>query len=327
MRAWQLSRDGEPEDVLELREIDRPSPGAGQVLIAVSCSALALPDVMQCRGTYPFLPPRPMTPGLEFCGTVVAAGEGAEVVPGALVMGVAAFQTGHGAFAGYCLASATSVFPLAPGMALDAAAAFTIAYHTGWISLVRRGALREGETVLIHGAAGGVGLAAIQLAKAVGARVITTSGGAEKQEICRKAGADLAIDHMRDDWVATVLAETGGRGVNVVYDPVGGEMFEKSVACTAAEGRLLPVGYASGRWGHVNFSDLNLRNLSIVGALGGGPWMPLDERRAMHARLLELFSEGKLSANVERVIEFGEIPAGLSAVARRDVRGRIVARH
>ena len=264
--------------------------------------------------------------GTGVCGTVVAAGEGAEAEPGAVVMGVAAFQTGRGAFADYCLASATSVFPLAPGMAHEAAAAFTIAYHTGWISLVRRGGLREGETVLIHGAAGGVGLAAILLAKAVGARVITTCGGADKQEICRKAGADLAIDHLRQNWFEAVLAETGGQGVNVVYDPVGGEMFEKSVACTAVEGRLLPVGHACGRWGQVNFSDLNLRNLSIVGALGGGPWMPLEERRAMHARLLELFSEGKLSANIERVIEFEEIPAGLAAVARRDVRGRIVAR-
>src|SRR5690606_8208823 len=120
-----------------------------------------------CRGTYTFLPPRPMTPGLEFCGTVVAAGEGAECEAGALVMGVSAFQTGRGAFADYCLASATSVWPLADGMPHEAAAAFTIAYHTGWISLVRRGGLREGETVLVHGAAGGVGLAAIQLAKAL----------------------------------------------------------------------------------------------------------------------------------------------------------------
>lgn len=327
MRAWQLSRDGEPEDVLELREIDRPNPGPGQVLVAVSCSALALPDVMQCRGTYTFLPPRPMTPGLEFCGTVIAAGDGTSHEPGALVMGVSAFQTGHGSFADYCLASATSVWSLVEGMPHEAAAAFTIAYHTGWISLVRRGRLREGETVLIHGAAGGVGLAAIQLAKALGARVITSSGGAEKQAICHNAGADLAIDHTRDDWVAAVLAETGGRGADVIYDPVGGEMFEKSIACTAVEGRLLPVGYASGRWGNVNVSDINLKNLSIVGALGGGPWMPLEERRTMHAALLELFREGKLSANVERTISFEAIPAGLAAVARRDVRGRIVARH
>jgi len=113
----------------------------------------------------------------------------------------------------------------------------------------------------------------------------------------------------------------------VVYDPVGGEMFEQSVGCTAAEGRLLPVGYASGRWGQVNFSQLNLKNLSIVGALGGGPWMPMDERRAMHAQLLGLFSAGKLSANVDRTIAFEDIPAGLAAVARREVHGRIVARH
>src|SRR5690606_38080950 len=127
------------------------SPGPDQVLISVSCSALALPDVMQCRGTYTFLPPRPITPGLEFCGTVVAAGEAAECEPGALVMGVSAFQTGRGAFADYCLASATSIWPLADNMPHEAAAAFTIAYHTGWISLVRRGGLREGETVLVHG--------------------------------------------------------------------------------------------------------------------------------------------------------------------------------
>lgn len=327
MRAWQLSHDGEPQDVLHLAEIERPAPGPGQVLIEVSCSALALPDVMQCRGTYTFLPPRPMTPGLEFCGTVVAAGEGAASEIGSVVMGVSAFQTGRGAFADYCLASATSIWPLAEDMPHEAAAAFTIAYHTGWISLVRRGGLREGETVLVHGAAGGVGLAAIQLAKALGARVITTSGGAAKQAICREAGADLAIDHQRDDWVGAVLTETGGNGANVVYDPVGGEMFENSVACTAVEGRLLPVGYASGRWGNINFSDLNLKNLSIVGALGGGPWMSREERLAMHSRLLDLFQTGKLSANVDRTIAFADISAGLAAVARREVHGRIVARH
>lgn len=327
MRAWQLISNGEPENVLRLSEIDTPLPGPGQVLIEVSSSALALPDVMQCRGTYTFLPPRPMTPGLEFCGTVVAAGDDTGCDTGTVVMGVAAFQTGHGAFADYCLASATSVWPLAEGMARETAAAFTIAYHTGWIALVRRARLREGETVLIHGAAGGVGLAAIYLAKALGARVVTTSGGAEKQDICRKAGADLALDHQRDDWVQAVLAETGGRGADIVYDPVGGEMFEQSLACTAVEGRLLPVGYASGRWGDVSFSDLNLKNLSIVGALGGGPWMTREDRLAMHAKLLDLFTAGKLAANVERTIGFEDIPAGLSSVARREVRGRIVAMH
>lgn len=327
MRAWQLVSDGEPADVLKRANVPILQPGPGQVLIDVLASALGLPDVFQCRGTYPILPPRPMTPGLEFCGTVIAVGEGVTTAVGARVMGTAAFFTGHGAFADKCLASATSVWPVAQGMSAAEAAGFTIAFHTAWLGLVRRAGMRAGETVLVHGGAGGVGSAAIRLAKALGARVISTSGGAAKTEVCSHAGADRAIDHLSEDWLAAVLQETGGRGVDLVYDPVGGEMFEKSLECLASEGRLLPIGYASGRWGQVSFSDLNRRNASIVGALGGGGWLPRDEMVIMHQQLLDIYAAGKVKTDISREIAFDDIPEGLTALANRGVLGRIVALH
>jgi NADPH2:quinone reductase len=268
-----------------------------------------------------------MTPGLEFAGVVVAAGEGAKAAVGSKVMGIAAFMTGFGAFADRCKAFDRSVYPLAPGMDVAEAAGFVIAFHTAHLGLVRRARLEAGETVLVHGGAGGVGLAAIQLAKALGARVLTTAGGTHKVAACREAGADLAFDHGAEDWVAAAKAATGGRGVDIVYDPVGGEVFERSVECVAPEGRMLPIGFASGRRGQIPMDVLNLKNISVVGVLGGGGWVDRAGMLAMHGQLLDLYARGKVRPYVDRKVAFSDIPSGLAAVADREVRGRIVALH
>jgi NADPH2:quinone reductase len=245
---------------------------------------------------------------------------------GAKILGVTAVAaTGHGAFADQCRALERATYPVPNGMSDVEAAAFTIAYQTAHVGLVRRARLHLGETVLVHGASGGTGFAAVQLAKALGARVIATAGGPEKVKACRALGADIAIDYAADDFVAEVNAATNGKGANIIYDPVGGEVFERSVECLAYEGRLLPIGYASGRWGNVPPNQLAWRNASIVGVLPTG--FPRSDMLAMHAHLARLYEEGSIRVLVDRQIAFDEIPVGLTDVAERRVQGRIVALH
>lgn len=326
MRAWQVVRNGEPDVALELGESALPALGPGDLNIRVIASGLALPDVLQCRGTYPLKPTVPFTPGLEFVGEVVATGADVATPVGAKVMGVTALvQTGKGAFADQCRASERTTYPVPAGMSDGEAAAFTIAYHTAHVGLVRRARLQPGETVLVHGASGGTGFAAVQLAKALGARVIATAGGPDKVKACLDLGADVAIDYAAKDFVDEVQGATDGRGADIVYDPVGGEVFERSVQCTAREGRLIPIGYASGRWGMIPPTELAWRNASILGALPSG--FPRSEMLAMHAHLAGLYETGKIRVAVDRQIAFDDIPKGLMDVAQRRVQGRIVALH
>lgn len=323
MRAWRVDSLGEPGDVMKQVSTELPPAGPGEMVVRVAASALALPDVMLCRGTYSMTPPLPLTPGLEFVGTVTAIGPGVSTPIGTRVMGVSAFLTGCGAFADECKTYERTAYPVGSGMDDADAAAFTIAYHTAYVGLVRRAKLAVGETVLVHGGAGGTGFAAIQLAKALGATVIATAGGAEKVAHCRELGADLAIDHTNVDWVQAANDATGGRGVDIVFDPVGGEMFEKSVDCLATEGRLLPIGFACGRRGVVPTGILNRKNASIVGVLGGG--LDWSVMLAMHDHLLRLYAEGAIKMAIDRRITFSEIRDGLQDLADRKVRGRIVA--
>jgi len=325
MRAWQVNGQGEPKDILKQVTLDLAPAGPGELNVHVIASALALPDVLLCRGVYPLTPPLPFAPGLEFVGTVSEAGPGTTTPVGTKVMGVAAFTMGHGAFADSCKTYEMMVYPVPDGMDDADASAFVIAYQTAYIGLVRRGKMEAGETVLVHGAAGGTGFAAVMLARALGAKVIATAGGAEKAAFCRELGADVAIDHTAGDWVKAVNETTGGRGADVVFDPVGGEMFEKSPDCMASEGRLLPIGFACGRWGLISPVVLTLKNISIVGALAGG--FPRDWMMSMHNHLVELYNKGAIRMVIDQRIGFDDIAKGVQDVADRKVRGRIVAIH
>lgn len=325
MRAWRVTGKGEPSEVMELAEVELGGAGPGEMVVKVAASGLALPDVLLCRGTYPLTPPLPFTPGLEFVGTVTETGPGVATPVGTRVMGVAAFVNGTGSFADSCKTYEMMVFPAEPTMPDPEAAAFTIAYHTAYCALVRRAQAKTGETLLVHGGAGGTGFAAIQLGKALGLQVLATAGGADKAAACRALGADHVFDHMSGDWVAAVQDATGGRGVDIVFDPVGGEMYERSVDCMASEARLLPIGFACGRWGEVSPQVLALRNISVVGALGGG--FPRDFMLEMHQHLLALYREGKIRVLLDQTVGFDGIRDGVQWVADRKVKGRVVATH
>jgi len=324
MRAWQVEENGEPDRVLRLGERAVPQPAPGQLRVKVAAAGLGLPDVFLCRGEYPFSPPFPFVPGQEVVGVVTAAGPGAEIPVGRRVMGVTAFYEGHGGFAEETIVPAATAFRVPEDMSDEDAASFVIPYHTAWIGLVRRGALLAGETLLVHGGAGGSGQAAIQVGRARGAKVIATAGGPAKVARCLEAGAHRAIDHSAEDFVEAVRAETSGRGADVVFDPVGGAVLERSLECTASEGRILVVGFASGGFARVSSGKAMMSNLSVVGVFVGA-----YDRTAMgpiHEQLLELSSRGDVCPLAARLVPFAELPMALAELAGRQMIGKSVTR-
>ena len=195
MRAWQVQAQGEPIDVLELVELEPPRPGPGQLRIRVTAAGIGLPDVLMCRGSYPLTPPLPFVAGQEATGVVTAVGDGVDVPLGSRVMAVTVFYQGHGSFAEECLVGGDSTFPVPDGLSDSEAAGFWIPHLTGWIGLVDRGHVAPGDQLAVLGASGGSGIAAVQLGKALGARVIAVVGDEERAEFCRRLGADATIVH------------------------------------------------------------------------------------------------------------------------------------
>jgi NADPH2:quinone reductase len=276
------------------------------------------------RGHYQVRPPLPFTPGIEACGDVVALGEGVtHVAVGDRVLGGAEIPTGS--FADVTLMSGTDTFR-APDSLDDAqAASLHLAYQTGWFGLHRRARLRAGETLLVHAAAGGVGSAAVQLGKAAGARVIAVVGSAGKAEVASSLGADVVVDRSREDVVAVVKDVTGGRGADVVYDPVGGAAFTGSTKCVAFEGRIVVVGFTSGEIPSPALSHALVKNYSIVGLHWGlYRTLGIDLVHEAYAELARLSDEGKISPLVSERIALDAVPDALQRLAAGATTGRVV---
>ncbi len=245
MKAWRVHELGEPRDVLRFEEIDDPTAGPGQLLVRTLAAPANFPDVLLCRGKYQVRPPLPFTPGVELCGEVISVGENVtRFSVGDRVIGNPNLPLG--AFAERTVMDEVNAFPAPASLDDASASALFIGYQTAWFALHRRTRLLEGETLLVHAAAGGVGSAAVQLGKAAGARVIGVVGGSEKAEYCRRLGADLVIDRHTDDFVPLVKEFTGGKGADVVFDPVGGDAYTGSTKCIAFEGRIVIIGFAGG---------------------------------------------------------------------------------
>ena len=322
MRAWQVQGAGEPRDVLHEVEVDLPAPGTGEVRIRVTAAGIGLPDVFMCRGTYPLTPGLPFTSGQEATGTVTAVGEGVDLPIGTRIMCVTSFIGGHGSFAEECLAAADGAFPVPEGLTDAQAAGFWIPHLTGWIGLVDRGVLASGDWLAVLGASGGSGIAAVQLGHALGARVIAVVSDDERAEFARTLGADATVNH-RDGPLAAALRElTDGRGVDLVYDPVGGPLAEDAVGAMARYGRLLAVGFASGRWPEIDAHRLVVTNTSLVGVFAGG--YSRAELDAIHANLAALVDTGRLRNAVTAEVPFAELPAALQRMADRSVVGKLV---
>jgi NADPH2:quinone reductase len=322
MRAWQVQGAGEPRDVLHAVEVDVPEPEPGQIRIRITAAGIGLPDVFMCRGTYPLTPPLPFTPGQEATGVVTAVGDGVDFAIGDRVMCVSAFYLGHGSFAEECLVVADTAFPVPDGLTDTEAAGFWIPHLTGWIGLVDRGHLAAGDVLAVLGASGGSGIAAVQLGRALGARVIAVVGDEERAAFCRELGADATVSY-RDGPLAPALRElTDGRGVDVIYDPVGGSVAEDAAGALARHGRLLAVGFASGTWPKLATHDLVVQNHSLVGVFAGG--YARDELDAIHANLAALVADGRLRNAVTAEIPFADLPVALQQMADRGVVGKRV---
>ncbi|MGQ0624352.1 MAG: NADPH:quinone oxidoreductase family protein [Sporichthyaceae bacterium] len=323
MKAWQAGSLGEPHEVLQLRETEVPAPGPGQLGVRVLAAVANFPDVLMCRGLYQERPELPFTPGVELCGEVTALGAGVNSVAiGDRVIGMAVLP--HGGFAEHAILSAAFAFAAPPALDDAAAAALTIAYQTGWFALHKRTTLRAGETLLVHAAAGGVGSAAIQLGKAAGARVIGVVGGRAKAEIATALGADVVIDRYVTDFVAEVKKTTGGRGVDVVYDPVGGDAFRGSTKCIAFEGRILVIGFAGGDIPSAAMNHTLIKNYSVVG-LHWGLYREKDPQAMhdCHAELGKLVESKVIAPWISERVPLAQVPAALTHLADGTTTGRV----
>ena len=326
MRALRVHRIGDPAEVLQLdSDVAVPQPARGQVRIRVDAAALNFADDLICRGKYQEKPSLPFTPGLEVSGEVVAAGSETTIAPGTRVMAFAALP--HGGLAEEALAHEVMTFPLPEGFPANQAAAMLVTYQTSYVALHRRAHLRPSEVLLVHAGAGGVGSSAIQLGKAAGAMVIATAGGAEKVAICRDLGADKVIDYRNEDFVAEVNAWTDGRGADVIYDPVGGDTFDRSRKCIAWEGRILVIGFASGRIPEAPANHALVKNYSILGVhYARYSLMNPEYLREVHASLMELHAQGKIPPLLRQEVSLEDVPGALGSLVSGGTVGKVVVR-
>ena len=323
MRAWQVHQFGDLRDAMTLTDIPDPEPGPGQILVRVLAAPANFPDVLMCQGAYQVKPPLPFTPGVELCGEVIALGPGVTgFARGERVVGAAAMPAGS--FAEVAIMDAAGAFPAPESLDDAEAAAFYISYQTGWFALHRRAHLAPGETLLVHAAAGGVGSAAVQLGKAAGARVIGVVGGEEKAEAARVLGADVVVDRRTQDFAPVVKDVTGGRGADVIYDPVGGDAYDRSAKCVAFEGRILVIGFAGGRVPAPALNHALIKNYSIVG-LHWGLYATKEPKaiRDCHDQLLKLAAAGAVKPLVSERLGLADVIDGLERLAAGTTIGRL----
>jgi NADPH2:quinone reductase len=338
MRAVRVSRFGEPEDVVEVGEADAPAPGPGEALVRVAAGSLNFGDVARCRGGVAAVTPEPpFTLGMDMAGVVESAGDGLEDWVGRRVVGIA--QQSLGGLAE--LAVAGTVFEAPAELDDEEAAAFVLPFHVSHLALHERAALQKGETVLVRGGASAVGTAAIQLAKAAGARVIAVAGGPDKGKVCSDLGADLVLDHRSDDVFTAVMDDTGDRGADVIFDPIGGEATETTWTCAARGGRYLAVGFnddpQSGLTGRP-LRKASMLNLTVMGVLlayfdtprafrqfGINAFGP-ETGHQVHAHLCELVTAGAIRPYIGRRIGMDEVGAALADHAAGRTSGRTVVR-
>ncbi len=310
-KAWKIHAEGQPRDVLRVEQADLPALASGEMRVKVAAASLGLPDYFMCTGQYPANPKDgPFTPGGEVVGTVIAVGPDVKTPIGARVLGMTDFWRGYGSLAEECIVREDEVNPAPDFVPDDAAASLRIAYHTAWVGLVTNGKTQPGENVLVLGAAGGTGAAAIELSKALGGRVIAVASSKEKLEYCRKLGADDVIDRTTQNVVEETMRLTGGKGADLIYDPVGGTAGEEAFEAIAMQGRFLLVGWACGRWPEIPIWKTLMRNSSLVGVYAGRSYGG-DVHAEIHKGLMDFYRQGKIRSLTTRSIGFDEVPDAL----------------
>jgi putative PIG3 family NAD(P)H quinone oxidoreductase len=317
------AREPGPPEVLGVAQAELPAAKRGEVLIRVAYAGVNRPDCLQRAGGYP--PPADASPiiGLEIAGTVVALGEG---VSEWRVGDVVCALTPGGGYAEYCTTPAAYCLPVPRGLSVLEAASLPENYFTVWHNVFERGHLREGETLLVHGGSSGIGLAAIQLAKAFGASVITTVGSAEKAAYCRNAGADHALNYREQDFAVEVATLTGKRGVDVILDMVGGDYIEKNLKCLALEGRLVFIAFLHGSRAEVDWRFIMLKRQTITGStMRASPHLRKAAiAKALRERVWPLFEAGKLKPAIYRVFPLAEAAAAHALMESSQHIGKIM---
>lgn len=321
MKAWQVTEWCEPE-AMHWTDVPSPEPGPAQVRIRMHAAALNFFDILQIQGKYQVKPPFPFTPGAEVAGVIDSIGAD-----------VTNFQVGDrvlampqlGAFSEQVLADANRTFPMPADMSFEEAAAFPIVYQTSWCALVTRGALAPGETLLVHAGASGVGMSAIQLGRALSATVIATASTQEKLDFAIRLGASHAINYSDASWVDQVKKLTNGRGVDVIYDPVGGDIFDQSNKVIAPAGRHMVIGFASGRIPTLAANRALLKNMSLVGVFWGG-WVAAHPHymQETHDALMGCYAAGSIKPVVSSATPLADLPAALRLLSERKVLGKAV---
>lgn len=324
VKAWSVGQLGEPIDVLKLDARSIPEPAKGELVVRILAGAANFADVLMCRGEYQVRPDLPFTPGREVCGEVVAVGpEVTRAAVGDRVLGLTALP--WGGFAGYALMSEETAHR-APASLDDAqASCLFIGYQTGWFGLHRLARIQPGETLLVHAAAGGVGSAAVQLGKAAGAQVVGVVGGEAKADYARRLGADVVVNRREEDFVQVVKEFTDGRGADVVFDPVGGEVYQRSTKCVAFEGRILVVGFAGGEIQTAKLNHALVKNYSILG-IHWGLYNTKNPRAVdhCHQELCKLADCGAIDPFVSERFPIDGVPAALQKLADGRTVGRVV---
>lgn len=315
MLAYQIQATGEPAAFADLPV---PTPGPGQIRLRIRACGLNFADLLMQKGTYQDIPPAPFTLGLEVAGVVDSIGDGVSgLIPGDRV----AVYSGHGGLAEYGVFDAERAVKLPDSMSFEDAAAIQIAYGTSHMALDHRAHLKPGETLLVTGAAGGVGLTAVEIGKLMGARVIAHARGADKLEVARKAGADILIDDAED--LRARVKELGG--ADVVYDAIGGEVFKAAFRATNPEGRLLPIGFAGGDVPQIPANHLLVKNLTVIGFYIGGylkfrPQVVHDS----FATLFDWHSQGRIKPHISHTLPLTQVAEGMTLLKERKSTGKVV---
>ena len=321
MKAIVCKAFGPPSDLV-YEEIPSPQPGPKEVLVTNKACGVNFPDTLIIQGKYQFKPELPFTPGSDIAGVVKAVGEGVKnVKPGDEVFGFVM----NGGFAEEVIVPSKACFPKPPNMDFPIAASFMMAYGTSYYALKDRGQLKEGETLLVLGASGGVGLAAVELGKLMGARVIAAASTDEKLALCKEYGADEVINYTSEDLKSRVKELTDNKGADVVYDPVGGLYSEAALRATAWEGRFLVVGFAAGDIPKIPLNLALLKGCSIVGVFWGNFAMKTPQKNFQNTmELMQWYAGGKLKPHIHAVYPLAEVPHALEEMMNRKVRGKLV---
>ena len=321
MKAILCQEWGQPE-TLVLADVATPEPKPGEVRIGVHACSINFADTLMIQGLYQEKPPFPFSPGMEVAGEITAVGENvSHLKPGDRV----AALVGHGGLAEEVTTSAMTCIPLPDEMDFVTCAAFSIAYGTSHIALAHRGNLQKGETLLVHGAAGGVGLTAVELGKLLGATVIATASTAEKLALAQKYGADHLINYREEDFRQRVKEITHGRGANVIFDPVGGDVFLQSLRCVAWEGRILVIGFASGDIPSAPVNLTLVKNSSIVGVYWGA-YAQRDPQVLLQSlgQLMRWYAEGKLQPHISQTFALADTAEAMRTLMARQATGKVV---